>query len=322
MTDPSQTVLVTGGAGFIGSHLVDRLLAEGRRVVVADDLSTGRLANLEDARRVAPGSFEFQRLDVTSGALTPVAERHRPEVIVHLATRRDDDAAAVDPMGRANVNVLGTLAVLEAALAGGTRKVVFASAADAIYAVDAPAPLDEAAPGPAPSHYGAALRAAEEYLGTYGQLYGLQWTSLALASVYGPRQGGTDDGGGVVGTFTERMLRRQPCIVHGDGSTVRDFVFVDDVVHAFVLAMDRGDGQRINIGTGEGTAIGQLYRALAAAIGYDRQPVPAPPRELDAPVRTIDPRRASQELGWKPWTTLEEGLAETLRWAVGAAVAR
>lgn len=314
---PDQTVLVTGGAGFIGSNLVDRLLAEGRRVVAVDDLSTGKLANLAGARSAAPGRFEFQRLDLTKGGLDAVVERHRPEVIHHLAAQMNVRSSVEDPFHDANVNVLGTIAVLEAARRFDVRKVVFATSGGCIYGEPAveDLPVTEEHPGEAHSPYGASKRSAEEYLRTYEALYGVAWTSLALSNVYGPRQDPAGEAG-VVAIFTERMLAGQPCTIYGDGEQTRDFIFVDDVVHAFVLAMDRGDGERFNIGTSERTSVNQLFRGLAAATGYDADPIHAPERAGELRHNAVAIKKAASELGWKPWTTLEEGLAATLQWAV------
>ncbi|HEX9889824.1 MAG TPA: NAD-dependent epimerase/dehydratase family protein [Nitriliruptorales bacterium] len=321
----TETVLVTGGAGFIGSNLVDRLLAEDRRVVAVDDLSTGTLTNLAEARRSAPGSFEFQRLDLTKGALDAVVERHHPEVIVHLAAQMNVRASVEHPVHDAMVNVVGTIEVLEAARRHGVRKVVFATSGGCIYGEPSEdqLPVGEQAGPTAVAHspYGASKRCAEEYLRTYRELYGVNWTSLALSNVYGPRQDPAGEAG-VVAIFTERMMAGQPCVIYGDGEQTRDFVFVDDVVHAFVLAMDRGDDERFNIGTSERTSVNQLYRALAAATGYGREPVYAPARTGELRHSAVATSKAARGLDWKPWTTLEEGLATTLRWAADAHAAR
>ncbi len=315
----TDTVLVTGGAGFIGSNLVDRLLADGRRVIVVDDLSTGKLTNLKEAREASPGNFEFQRLDLTSGALDTVVDRHRPDAIVHLAAQMNVRVSVEDPIHDAMVNVIGTVKVLEAARRHDVGKVVFATSGGCIYGEPAleDLPVPETAPGMAHSPYGASKRSAEEYLRTYEALYGLDWTALALSNVYGPRQDPAGEAG-VVAIFTERMLAGLPCTIYGDGEQSRDFVFVDDVVHAFVLALDRGAGERFNIGTSERTTVNQLFRGLAAATGYDREPVYAPERPGELRHNAVDARKAAQGLDWKPWTTLEEGLAGTLRWAVAA----
>ncbi|MTV26019.1 NAD-dependent epimerase/dehydratase family protein [Nitriliruptoraceae bacterium ZYF776] len=310
-----RPVLVTGAAGFIGSNLVARLLEDGRRVIGVDDLSSGSLQHLAAARERHPGRFEFDRLDVTQGGLLPLVERLRPEVIYHLAAQVDVATSVADPVADAATNVLGTVAVLEAARAGGVRKVVYASSI-ASYG-DPPEhalPIDESWTAPALSPYGASKLAAMTYLATYEQLHDVTWTALTLANVYGPHQT-TAGEGGVVATFIGRMLAGQPVAVHGDGQQTRDFVFVDDVVHAFVLAGDRGDGQRFTIGTAQRTSIEQLYRALAAATGYRHDPVREPARAGDVRHSAVDASRAARELGWKPWTTLEEGLAATLAWA-------
>lgn len=315
----SGTILVTGGAGFIGSTLVDRLLAEGRDVVAVDDLSTGQLANLDAARRSPEGRFEFQRLDIVTGALDPLVQRHRPEVVLHLAAQMNVRRSVDDPVRDAMVNVVGTINVLEAARRHGVRKVVLATSGGCIYGEpdEADLPVAEEHPGPAHSPYGAAKRSAEEYVAAYGELYDLAWTSLALTNVYGPRQDPAGEAG-VVAILMEQMLQGRPCTIYGDGTQTRDFVYVDDVVHAFVLAMDRGDGRRFNIGTSERTSVEHLFRALAAATGYAREPVRAPARPGELLHNAVDHRRAAAELGWKPWTTLEEGLATTLEWTAAS----
>jgi UDP-glucose 4-epimerase len=311
-----ETVLVTGGAGFIGSNLTDRLLAEGRRVVVVDDLSTGKLANLASARSEGAGRFEFQRLDIASGALEPVVGRHHPDVILHLAAQMNVRASVEDPLRDARINVLGTIEVLEAARRHGVRKVVFATSGGCIYGEPAEAdlPVDESYPGSAHSPYGASKRSGEEYLRTYRSLYDVAWSSVALANVYGPRQDPAGEAG-VVAIFTDRMLAGEPAMIFGDGAQTRDFLYVDDAVHAFVLAIDRGDDERCNIGTGERTSVEQLYRALAAATGYGHEPVYAPERPGELRHSALDNRKAGEVLGWKPWTTMAEGLAATLAWA-------
>ena len=312
-----RPVLVTGAAGFIGSNLVTRLLEDGRRVIGVDDLSSGSLANLAPARDRHAGRFEFDRLDIRQGGLGPLFERLRPEVVFHLAAQIDVRRSVEDPHHDASVNVLGTLAVLEAARRADTRKIVYASSVGC-YGEPSPddLPVDETFDGPALSPYGASKRVAIEYLRTYASLYGLDWTALTIANVYGPHQT-TAGEGGVVATFTGRMLAGQPCTIHGDGEQTRDFVFVDDVVHAMVLAADRAPGMRLVIGTAHETSVLQLFRALAAATGYPHEPVFAPAREGEIRRSAADPRRAARELGWKPWTSIEEGLAATLAWAAG-----
>jgi UDP-glucose 4-epimerase len=311
-----RPVLVTGAAGFIGSNLVRRLLEDGRRVIGVDDLSTGSLANLADARSDRhTGRFEFDRLDICQGGLTPLVEKLRPELIFHLAAQVDVRRSVEDPARDAAINVLGTIGVLEAARRADVRKIVYASS---IGSYGEPSeddlPVDESFSAPALSPYGASKRVAMDYLRTYEQLYGLAWTALTMANVYGPHQTSSGEGG-VVATFIGQMLAGRPCTITGDGEQSRDFVFVDDVVHAFVLASDRGDGERFLIGTGERITVNQLFRALAAATDHAHPPVRVPAKPGEIRHSSVDAREAGRVLGWKPWTTLEEGLAATLRWA-------
>jgi UDP-glucose 4-epimerase len=211
--------------------------------------------------------------------------------------------------------VLGTISLLEAARRAETRKVVYASSIGC-YGEPGPddVPVDETFDGPPLSPYGASKRVVVDYLRTYAALYDLDWTALNLANVYGPHQT-TAGEGGVVATFAGRMLAGQPCTIFGDGEQTRDFVYVDDVVHALVLAADRASGQRLVVGTGQQTSILQLFRALAAATSYPHEPVFGPERDGEIRHSAVDARRAARALGWKPWTTLEEGLASTLAWA-------
>jgi len=312
-----DTVVVTGGAGFIGSTLVDRLLAESRRVVVVDDLSTGRLDNLAEARRLYPGQLEFVRMDISAPrGLTQVVARHRPDVIYHLAAQISVRKSVEDPRSDLRANVLATLEVVEAAREVGARKVVMATSGGCIYGEPAEAdlPVTEDMDATAHSPYGASKRAAEEYLRTWGVLYDLRWTTLALANVYGPRQDPRGEAG-VIAIFTERMLAGQPCTIYGDGEQTRDFVHVDDVVHAFVLAGAKGDDRRFNIGTSQQTSVKRLHQALAAVTGHDQEPVFGPERAGELRHSAVDPTAAAEGLGWRPFTSLEQGLASTLEWA-------
>ena len=311
-------VLVTGGAGFIGSNLVDRLLEEGHEVTVVDDLSTGRLHNLAQARRNPDLPLSFQRVDITSNALERVVAKAEPEIILHLAAQIDVRRSVEDPVRDAMINVVGTVNLLEAGRRHGARKIVLTTSGGTIYGepLAEELPVAEDQPGHPVSPYGASKRGVEEYLYTYQALYGMRWTSLALANVFGRRQDPLGEAG-VVSIFGGRMLAGEPVTIFGDGEQTRDFVYVDDVVHAFVLAMDRGDGQRFNIGTGERTTVNELFTEMAAITGYDHPPEYGPERPGELRHMSLDSRRAAAELGWKPWTTLREGLSETVGWLRG-----
>jgi UDP-glucose 4-epimerase len=307
--------MVTGGAGFIGSTLVDRLLAEGHAVDVVDNLTTGSLANLAEARRSRDGHVTFHQLDVRSPDLAAVMQKCRPEVVFHLAAQADVRLSVADPVFDAEVNVIGSLRVLEGARTSGTRKVVFASSGGTIYGNPDPAdlPVKESHPQRPLSPYGVSKKVVADYLEAYRELHNLEFTALALANVYGPRQDPFGEAG-VVAIFAGRLLAGQPCTIYGDGTQTRDFVFVDDVVDAFARAADRGGGLLINIGTGTETSVNELYRAMTAHVGVDRPATPAPARPGELQRSCLDPGRAAIQLGWKPWTTLDEGTAAVLDW--------
>lgn len=309
--------LVTGGAGFIGSTLVDRLLAEGHAVDAVDDLSTGTLSNLAEARSGQGGGqhFSFSRLDIRSEQLADLVARRRPEVVYHLAAQADVRVSVARPAFDAEVNIVGTINVLEGARRAGARKVVFASSGGTIYGTVDPEdlPVRESHPSRPESPYGVAKKAAGDYLAAYRELYELEYTALALANVYGPRQDPHGEAG-VVAIFAGRMLAGERCTIYGDGEQTRDFVYVDDVVDAFVRAADRGGGLVMNIGTGVETSVNTLYDTLARAAAVREPAAYAPSRAGELARSALDPGRAAIHLGWKPWTTVEEGSRATLEW--------
>lgn len=305
--------LVTGGAGFIGSTLVDRLLAEGHSVDVVDDLSTGTLTNLGDARSSKDADFTFHRIDIRTADVTELIERRQPDVVFHLAAQMDVRVSVERPVFDAEINILGSLNVLEGARRAGSRKVVFASSGGTIYGDPDPVelPLRETHPQQPLSPYGVSKKAVGDYLVAYRQLHDLEFTALALANVYGPRQNPHGEAG-VVAIFGQRLLAGEPCTIFGDGSSTRDYVFVDDVVDAFARSADGADGLLLNIGTGVETALRRLYDAVAHAAGTDAEPVYAPERPGELSRSCLDPGRAGVHLGWRPWTTLEQGVSATV----------
>ena len=307
----SGSALVTGGAGFIGSTLVDRLLAEGWRVDVVDDLSTGSLANLAGARNASDRRFSFHRLDITDGALADLVAQRKPEVVFHLAAQIDVRVSVARPAADALVNVVGSLHVFEAALAAGVGKVVFAGSGGTLYGTPAVIPTPETEPHRPESPYGVAKKAVGDYLHYYRQERGLDATVLALANVYGSRQDPHGEAG-VVAIFAGRLLAREPVTIFGDGAQTRDFVFVEDVADAFVRAVDRAGGLTCNIGTGIETSVAELHSVMAALAGAPASVHHAPARAGEVPRSALDPTRAGTHLGWSPFTTLEEGLALTL----------
>ena len=312
-----STVLVTGGAGFIGSHLADRLLAEGHRVISVDDLTTGRIANLVDARGYGK-EFTFFNMDVRADGLLSLFERHRPEVVYHLAAQSGVRPSVDEPGRDASVNIMGTLNVLECAAKVEARKVIYAASGGTIYGEPKRRPAKEsAAQGSHPlSPYGISKKVAVDYLSFFQRYRGLDYTALALANVYGPRQDPQGEAG-VVAIFADKMITRDPVTIFGDGNQTRDFVFIDDAIHAFVQSFERGSGKLVNIGTGLESSVNHVFKTLAEITGYEKDPEfgAAPPGELRR--MALDIGAASSSIAWKPWTHLEDGLAETVAFLKG-----
>ena len=303
-------VLVTGGAGFIGSHVCDSLLAQTHTVVAIDDLSSGHLANIGDARTYGD-RFTFYSLDIRVEGLPAIFERHRPDVVMHLAAMRETPGA-MDPSREARVGLMGLLAVLECSAAAEVGKVVFASSA-CMYGEPRSVPIKETAlPGARPLRPGAICkRVAEDYLRFYQGTRGLDFTSLVLPSVFGPRQD-PDAGTGVVASFAGRMVAGEKPEIWGDGEQTRDFLFIDDAVHALRLAVEAGSGRTMNIGTGRETTVNELFQMLAEMIGFEGEPLYGPLRPDDVRRNALDSSLAAKQLAWKPWTHLEDGLRETV----------
>jgi UDP-glucose 4-epimerase len=308
--------LVTGGAGFIGSTLVDRLVHDGHDVVVVDDLSTGRLENLADA--FSSGRVQLAEMDVAGPELEAVVAEARPEVVYHLAAQIDVRRSVADPAFDARVNVLGTIQVARAALEAGSRRMVFASSGGTVYGEpDADElPVPETYPPRVTNPYGVSKRSAEDYLASFAGLYGLEPVSLRLANVYGPRQD-PDGEAGVVAIFCNRLLDDQPVTVFGDGLQTRDYVFVDDVVAAFAAAgkSDGAAGATLNVGTGVASSVLDLYGALRTVTGFGPEPTFAPQRAGELMAISLECSRAERVLGWRPRFDLRAGLERTWAWA-------
>jgi UDP-glucose 4-epimerase len=294
--------VVTGGAGFIGSNVVDALVARGDEVHVLDNLATGSRQNLN------PGAT-FHDTDIRSGT-DAVFAAAQPDVCLHLAAQADVGTSVKRPDYDAEVNVLGTVRVLEAARAHGTR-IVFSSTGGAIYG-ECDAPASEEAPRRPISPYGIAKLAAEEYLVGWNRLYGMRHVALRFANVYGPRQLSTLEGG-VVSIFLDRLAAGGRVTIFGDGTQTRDFIFVGDVVSAVLAAIEYDAGGIFNIGTGVATSINELYATCREVANSNAEPEYSAPRPGDVLHSVIDPSRADRELGWRPAHTLAEGLS--LTWA-------
>lgn len=295
--------VVTGGAGFIGSNLVDRLVERGDEVVVVDDLSFGKRANLN------PAAVLVER-DIRDGL-----DLGASDVVFHLAAQTDVGSSVARPAEDASVNVVGTIRVLEAALRAGVQ-VVFTSTGGAIYGeCEGPAPEDS--PRRPLSPYGIAKLCAEEYLAGWNRIHTTHHAVVRLANVYGPRQDSSLEGG-VVAVFLDRLARGEQTVIFGDGLQTRDFVFVSDVVDALLAATEHAGGV-FNIGTGEETTVAALHDACAELAGSSTRPLFEAPRLGDVRRSVLDVSRAREELGWSPRTTLTDGLAQTWGWMAGQA---
>ncbi len=306
-------VLVTGGAGFIGSTLTDRLLAEGHRVDVVDDLSTGSLSNLADARSSRDHELSFFNLDIRSPDLVDLMARRRPQVVFHLAAQIDVRVSVSRPIFDAAANILGTLRTLEGARAAGASRVVFAASGGTLYGEPegSELPIKESHPHRPLSPYGVSKKAAIDYLAAYREIHGLEYCALALANVYGPRQDPHGEAG-VVAIFAGQLVAGQRSTIYGDGTQTRDYVYVDDVVDAFVRGAERGGGLVVNIGTGVETSVNLLYDTMAEIAGFTAPPVHVAARPGELQRNALDPSRAAIQLGWRPWTPLEQGLETVL----------
>lgn len=306
----AMRTVVTGGAGFIGSHLTDLLIENGHDVVVVDNLSRGRRVNLEQA--LATGRCTFVEADILELDFEAFLAEHRPEVIFHLAAQIDVRESVADPIHDATTNILATIRIAEAARKNHVRKIVFTSSGGSIYGTPESFPVDESFPIDPHSPYAASKSAGEIYLNTFRHLYGLDCSHIAPANVYGPRQDPHGEAG-VVAIFSQRLLSGEPTKVFGDGGNTRDYVYVGDVVRAFYLASgSQGSGMRFNIGTSVETSDRQLHTLVAAAAGAGDDPEFAPARLGDVPRSALSFQRAKDVLGWEPEVTIEEGVRRTV----------
>lgn len=299
-------VLVTGGAGFIGSHLVDRLILEGHDAVVVDNLVTGKRRNINRAAR-------FYKMDVQSWRLERAFRNERPNVVMHLAAQMDVRKSVEDPMFDAQVNVLGTLNVLQQAVKHGVRKVIFSSSGGAIYGEQETYPAPETHVLKPLSPYGLSKLCGEQYLSYFQRVSGLQAVSLRYANVYGPRQDPEGEAG-VVAIFIQKMLNNEQAVINGNGRQTRDFVFVDDVVEANLAMMGQETQGTYNVGTGVETSINDLFRILVQHTGSTCKEMHGPAKKGEQARSVIDCTKLRQEVSWEPKADLSEGLKKTVEY--------
>ena len=299
-----RTALVTGGAGFIGSHLVDRLVRDGFRVAVVDNLSTGRQENVNP-------NAAFYRGDINDPQLADVFREEKPEILFHLAAQASVAHSVKEPAEDARTNILGSLNILEQCLRFGVQRFIYSSTGGALYGEPEELPCAETSLVRPLSPYGASKNAAESYVRYFGLLAGLRYSILRYGNVYGPRQ---DPGGeaGVIAIFARQMIDGRPVVIYGDGHQERDFVYVADVVDANLKAVEHQQDNVYNIGTGRGTSVNTIFAQLARLTNYKKRPTYQPAREGDVYRIYLDVKKAEQRLGWVPEVDMESGLALTV----------
>lgn len=296
-------VLVTGGAGFIGSHIVELLIEQGDEVTVVDNLSTGDPAHIHEQAR-------FVEMDILDRKLVELFKQIKPEVVIHQAAQVDVHKSILDPMSDGFVNAIGTLHVLEAAKQSNVRKIVYASSC-AVYGEPVEELITEAHPVAPISVYGASKALGEAYITTYHRMCRLEYTILRYANVYGPRQGEKGEGG-VVSIFLKNLAKGVPSTIYGDGLQTRDFVYVKDVARANVLAAKWGSGHVLNVSNGKSTSVRSLYEQMKGIMGVSPPSVYKPARVGDIKHSCLSPVRAKLHLGWEPRYTMHEGLRVTV----------
>ncbi len=300
----ADKVLVTGGAGFIGSHLVDLLVTRGYEVVTVDSLATGRRENVNpDAR--------LMDIDIRDHRLSRIFQQERPRFVCHHAAQASIPTSVQEPTEDADVNVGGSLHLLERCREYGVEKFIYISSGGAIYGEPQALPCQEHHPLRPLSPYGVSKLAVEFYLPVYKELCGLNYTILRYGNVYGPRQDPYGEAG-VVAIFAGQMLQRERATINGTGEQERDFLYVEDAARANLLCLEAGDGEAYNIGSGVGTTVNEIFRRLKGLTGYQLQPFFAPPKEGEVFRIYLDVTKARKELGWEPTVSLEDGLARTV----------
>ncbi|MCG8500246.1 MAG: NAD-dependent epimerase/dehydratase family protein [Firmicutes bacterium] len=296
-------ILVTGGAGFIGSHVVDKLLAKGNEVAVVDNLYTGKLDNINPRAK-------FYKMDILSGAVSDVFDDFRPQIVIHSAAQIDIAQSLKDPFFDAAININGTIRILEACRQSGVQKIIYSSSA-AVYGDPKYLPVDEQHPAHPLSYYGISKYAPEHYIRVCGKRYGILYTILRYANVYGVRQDPKGEGG-VISIFLNKMMNGEQPTIFGDGAQTRDFVYIEDVARANIAAVTSGNNKTINISTNRPTSVATLFELMKRRMKSGLVPVYGDEREGDIKHSCLDNKKAKKYLNWEPRYELSEGLAEII----------
>jgi len=301
-----EKVLITGGAGFVGSHLTDRLISDGYEVVVLDNLSSGKKENVNPKAK-------FYKADVVDENISKIFAKEKPDFVFHFAAHIEARVSVQNPLADAKTNILGSLNVLENCRAHKVQKVIFASSGGEVYGDAKQIPTPETYPPRPISPYGVSKFAVEKYLDSYWQLFHLPYASLRFGNIYGPRQNPNGEAG-VVAIFAKKMWNQEPVFIHGSGRQTKDYIFIDDAVDATIKAFKKSFVGVVNIGTGKETSVLEIFKAIKKLTGSatKKQHVPLPPTGF--PRGALSVAKVKKELGWRPRYKFQEGLQITVRW--------
>jgi len=299
-------ILVTGGAGFVGSHLVDRLIEEGHKVVVIDNLSTGKKENLNPKAK-------FYKADICDREIAQIFKKEKPEIVFHYAAHIEARESVKDPISDAKINIIGGLNILENCRRSKTKKIIFASSGGEIYGDAKMIPIPETfSPSPI-SPYGVSKLSTEKYLDSYFKLFKISYLSLRYGNIYGPRQNQNGEAG-VIAIFTNKMLKNEQPLIHGDGKQTKDYIFIEDATDATILSFKKNFEGILNIGTGKETSVLEIFYKLKKLTNSQVKEKHAPLPLCGFKRGCVSIKKAKKELGWQPKCSLDEGLRKTVEW--------